>query len=253
MSNQDVAIKESQTPAQQEVAVLNMIERVALDPNTDVEKLDRMLDVQERIMNKQAEMDFFSAMNKAQSEMTRISTDATNPQTKSAYASYAKLDRALRPLYVKHGMSLSFDTEASDIPDHLEIVCYVSHISGYTKRYSVPMSTSGKGAKGGAVMTETHATGAAMSYGMRYLLKMIFNVAIGEDDNDGNVETPVVASPELDAAVAKIVKAKTEKAMLSAAKSAYTKYTGASERTQIIAAKKDWKERHQERADGTAQ
>jgi len=25
-----------------------------------------------------------------------------------------------------------------------------------------------------------------MSYGMRYLLKMIFNVAVGEDDRDGN-------------------------------------------------------------------
>jgi hypothetical protein len=35
-------------------------------------------------------------------------------------------------------------------------------------------------------MTKTHATGAATSYGMRYLLKMIFNVAVGEDDDDGN-------------------------------------------------------------------
>lgn len=32
------------------------------------------------------------------------------------------------------------------------------------------------------MMTKTHATGAAMSYGMRYLLKMIFNAAIGEAD-----------------------------------------------------------------------
>lgn len=35
-------------------------------------------------------------------------------------------------------------------------------------------------------MTKTHAVGAGLSYGMRYLLKMIFNVAIGEDDRDGN-------------------------------------------------------------------
>lgn len=25
-----------------------------------------------------------------------------------------------------------------------------------------------------------------MAYGMRYLLKFIFNIAVGEDDNDGN-------------------------------------------------------------------
>jgi hypothetical protein len=47
------------------------------------------------------------------------------------------------------------------------------------------MPADGKGAKGGDVMTKTHAAGSAMSYGMRYLLKMIFNVAVGEDDDDG--------------------------------------------------------------------
>jgi hypothetical protein len=48
------------------------------------------------------------------------------------------------------------------------------------------MPTDGKGAKGGDVMTKTHAAGAGMQYGMRYLLKGIFNVAIGEEDKDGN-------------------------------------------------------------------
>jgi hypothetical protein len=37
-------------------------------------------------------------------------------------------------------------------------------------------------------MTKTHAAGSAMSYGQRYLLKLIFNIAIGvdPDDDDGN-------------------------------------------------------------------
>jgi hypothetical protein len=47
------------------------------------------------------------------------------------------------------------------------------------------MPADGKGAKGGDVMTKTHATGSAIQYGMRYLLKMIFNIAVGDDD-DGN-------------------------------------------------------------------
>ena len=34
-------------------------------------------------------------------------------------------------------------------------------------------------------MTKTHATGSAFTYGQRYLLKMIFNVATGEQDDDG--------------------------------------------------------------------
>jgi hypothetical protein len=48
------------------------------------------------------------------------------------------------------------------------------------------MPADGKGARGNDVMTKTHATGSAVSYGMRYLLKMIFNVSSGEADDDGN-------------------------------------------------------------------
>lgn len=186
-------LAEAQKPvpvaASDTTAVLNMIERVALDPNVDPDKMDRLLDVQERILNKQAEQEFFAALNHCQRHMGRVATDCDNRQTRSKYASYAALDRALRPIYTEQGMSLSFDTETSEIPEHLKVVCYVSHTSGFTKRYSVNMPADGKGAKGGDVMTKTHATGAAMSYGMRYLLKMIFNVAIGEDDTDGNMPT----------------------------------------------------------------
>jgi hypothetical protein len=48
------------------------------------------------------------------------------------------------------------------------------------------MPADGKGAKGGDVMTKTHAAGAAASYGQRYLMKNIWNVAVGEEDVDGN-------------------------------------------------------------------
>jgi ERF superfamily protein len=49
------------------------------------------------------------------------------------------------------------------------------------------MPADGKGAKGGDVMTKTHATGSALTYGRRYLLALIFNLAIGElQDDDGN-------------------------------------------------------------------
>ena len=69
------------------------------------------------------------------------------------------------------------------------MLAYVSHVGGHTRRYEAAMPADGKGAKGGDVMTKTHAFGAATSYGMRYLLKMIFNVAIGEYDLDGNEPT----------------------------------------------------------------
>ena len=166
--------------------VLDVIMSAAADPSTDVTKLERLLDMYERISARNAETAFNDAMNKAQGAMRHVAADGFNQQTRSRYASYAALDKVLRPIYVQHGFSLSFDTEQGT-PDCVTILCYVSHNAGHTRTYRAVMPADGKGAKGGDVMTKTHATGAGMSYGMRYLLKMIFNVAVGEDDNDGNV------------------------------------------------------------------
>ena len=100
--------------------------------------------------------------------------------------SYAQLDKKLRPIFTKHGFSLSFSDGVTDKPEHVRVVCKVRHIAGHSETHWKDMPADGKGAKGGDVMTKTHAAGAAQQYGMRYLLKGIFNVAIGEDDTDGN-------------------------------------------------------------------
>ncbi|TAL82036.1 MAG: single-stranded DNA-binding protein [Candidimonas sp.] len=167
-------------------ALLSVIERIALNPDVDITKLEKMLDMQERIFNRNAEQAFNAAMAIAQSEMGPVSTDAENPQTKSKYASYAAIDRAIRPIYTKHGFALSYDTEDGAPEGHIRVVCLVSHRDGHCRKYKADMPADGLGAKGGAVMTKTHAAGSAMSYGQRYLLKLIFNVAIGEGDDDGN-------------------------------------------------------------------
>lgn len=166
--------------------VLQVISRAAADPNVDIEKLERLLAMQERITAKHAESEFNAALNAAQTEIGTISADAENSQTKSRYATYAKLDKVLRPIYTRHGFSLSFDETDSPKPDHIRVLAILAHRGGHSHKYQKDMPADGKGAKGGDVMTKTHAAGAAASYGMRYLLKGIFNVAIGEEDTDGN-------------------------------------------------------------------
>jgi hypothetical protein len=59
------------------------------------------------------------------------------------------------------------------------------------------LPVDGKGAQGKDVMTKTHATGAGVSYGKRYLAGMIFNLAFTEDDNDGNQVAAAVNAAQL--------------------------------------------------------
>jgi hypothetical protein len=169
-----------------------MIERAARDPNVDVEKLERLLMLKERQETRTAELEFDRAMAAAQEEMAPVRTNSSNPQTRSRYASYAALDMAVRPIYAAHGFSLSFTTAEGAAPDCIRVVCRVAHRDGHRERPFIDMPADGKGAKGGDVMTRTHATGSAVSYAKRYLLSMVFNLATTNDD-DGNAASPAKA------------------------------------------------------------
>ena len=185
---------EQSTVADYNSGLLEVIARAARDPKVDIDKMERLIAMQERVQARDAELAFNQALNAAQSEMRPIAANASNPQTRSRYATFDKLDRVLRPIYTEQGFSLSFDEGESPKPDHVRVLCYVSHIGGHTRTYHRDMPADGKGAKGGDVMTKTHAAGAAGSYGARYLLKGIFNVAVGEEDEDGNERRGKVAT-----------------------------------------------------------
>ena len=172
--------------ASQSASILQVIERAAINPDVDIEKMERLMAMHERMAADQAKRAFNAAMIDAQEGMAPVRADASNKQTRSKYASYAALDRAVRPVYTTQGLAVSFSTADGAPADHVRVVANVMHREGHTQEYHIDMPSDGKGAKGGDVMTKTHASGAAMSYGMRYLLKLIFNIAVGEDDTDGN-------------------------------------------------------------------
>jgi len=173
---------------QPEMAML----RLAIDKSAPIETIERLVALQEKMLARQAEIEFNEALNRVQSKIARVAPDLTNSQTNSKYASYAAIDRVIRPIYSEEGFSLSFTEEDCPKTEHVRIVCFVSK-GAHTRQYRKDMPADGKGAKGGDVMTKTHAAAAADSYAKRYLVKDIFNVAIGQDDTDGNVTTQAAA------------------------------------------------------------
>jgi ERF superfamily len=182
------AVTPPEGPLSEAQALMLMVERASRDPSVNIDKMRELLAMRKEIMNAAQEQAFNDAMARAQGEMRAVATDASNPQTHSKYASYFALDKMVRTIYTKHGFALSFDVEDGAPPDHIRLVCYVT-CAGHTRKYQRDMPSDGKGAKGGDVMTKTHAMGAAQTYGQRYLVRGIFNLAIG-DDTDGNDPTP---------------------------------------------------------------
>lgn len=201
----------------------------AVELGTPVETIERLWVMKKEMMKMEAEQAFNAALARVQGKMERIAADLNNPQTKSRYASYAALDRVLRPIYSDEGFAISYDTGETTQENAVRVLAYVSHRDGHMRTYHADMDASGKGAKGGDVMTKTHAAGSAMSYGMRYLLKLIFNVAIGEDDDDGNA----ASIPRISESQVADLRALIEE--VGADESAFLKYMGADKLADIQA------------------
>lgn len=174
--------------------VVALIDRFMTDPSVQVEKLEQLFDLQLRINEKNNKTIFAAALSDCQAEMEPVAKDASNPSTRSKYTSLDALDRAIRPIYTKHGFAISFNTAASTLENHVEVIGYLSHASGFEKTYRIDVPADGKGARGNDVMTKTHALGSATTYGRRYLLSMMFNVAPTDKifrDDDGNAASVV--------------------------------------------------------------
>jgi hypothetical protein len=176
-----------QPSASETTAVLLMIERAARDPGIDLDKLQRLLDLRQQMEARAAEQKFNAALAAASAEIVPVVADARNDQTRSKYATYAALDRAIRPIYSRHGISVSFDTDVSPKgPDHMRVLAYVAG-HGHVRVYKVDLPIVTKGPQGRDVMTPIHAAGSANTYGKRYLLINIFAIAVADKhDDDGN-------------------------------------------------------------------
>ncbi len=129
-------------PPSETAAVLHMIERAARDPAVDITKLQQLLELRNKIEEREAARQFDEAMADAQADMRPVATDANNPQTKSKYASYVALDRALRPVYSKHRFGVSFNT-GSDAPEgYVRVLAAVTR-GAHTRNYHIDMPADG--------------------------------------------------------------------------------------------------------------
>lgn len=164
--------------------MVSMIERVAMDPNADVDKLERMLAMKERMEVDQAKKDFNQALAEAQAAMPKVAANHRNDQTKSNYAKLHDIYDACKPIAAEYGFSFNAVPVAGGASGFINMKWTLrrgSHVESEVSE--VPIDD--KGMKGTANKTQTHAYGSTTSYGRRYLFCAVFDIAIG-DDNDGN-------------------------------------------------------------------
>jgi len=185
----------------QENSFLATIERLASRPDIDPDKIKQFMDMQERILDRNAKQAFNIDMMNAQREMPIVPTDANNQQTNSKYSLYKTILKKAKPIYTNYGFSIMF-YEGFDsveggkwppIPDgEIRTFADVMHREGHTKTVYIDMPTDDKGIKGSVNKTLPHAKKSSISYSRGALVCMVFNISTGQDDDDGNAAgTPV--------------------------------------------------------------
>lgn len=171
------------TASEQIVALM----RIALtSPKLDVRKMREINDMQMEAMRFQAEICYNHALADCQAEIPHVHVNCENKHTKSKYANLEAIDTIIRPIVTKkYGFSLSFTTDQVS-ERMIKVTCCVRHREGHKEYHTMTGELDDGGFKGTANKTGIQAAGSSTSYLQRYLIKLIFNVIIIGEDNDGN-------------------------------------------------------------------
>lgn len=162
---------------------LVLIERASIDPRCNIDKMRALLDMRTEIVTDDRNISLAEAMFAAQAEMVPVVR--ADPGEKKKYAKLERIDAAIRPIYTKHGFSLSFNSSALE-NGGVKILCKLRHKLGGIEQYELSSTELDMaGPKGGANKTSIQGLGSTISYLRRYLTCLIFNVALKDEDDDG--------------------------------------------------------------------
>jgi hypothetical protein len=171
-------------PASEASAIIHMIERAATNPAVDIDKMERLLDMQERVMARHARVAYAAALAEMQPDLPIIAEKGEivhSGKLQSTYARWEDINEAIRPVLAKHGFALSFRTGRTDT--QIIITGVLSHREGHSEETTMHLPVDTSGSK-----NAVQAVGSSTSYGKRYTAQALLNLtsrAKDDQDDDG--------------------------------------------------------------------
>ena len=174
----EVAKIQHQEPVAQGVApMVQMIERIAMDPSIPIDRLEQMLAMKERMDARAAEQEFASAFASASAEFPTIPLNGKGHNGKP-YALLKDITALTRPILSRHGLALTFSIKTGD---KVVVTAELMHRGGHSKSTSIELPADNSGSK-----NAVQAVGSSQTYGQRYTAQAILGLSLGEDtDDDG--------------------------------------------------------------------
>jgi len=181
-TKQAVAVQD-QPAHSDDTAIVQFIERAASDPKVDVDKMERLLLMQERVMERRAKADFNAALAALQPKLPVIAERGAirdrNKAIQSTYALWEDVNECIRPLLAEAGFSLSFRSGRDDA-NRLTVTGVLSHAGGHSEEATLALPVDDSGSK-----NNVQGVGSSLSYGKRYTTFLLLNITTSGDDDDG--------------------------------------------------------------------
>lgn len=169
-----------------------LIERLALSPDVDVAKLDRLLTHQDHVYRDKARAAFDVAFANLQSALPIIAENGQIHDRKGelqrTYALWEDINEEIKPILSEHGFSLWFRVENDQ--QRVAVTGVLSHLGGHHVETTLSLPVDFTGNK-----NPVQAIGSSTSYGKRYVAAALLNLTSRGDDDDATGLDKISSAP----------------------------------------------------------
>ena len=178
-------------------SVMSIIERAAKDSSIDVDKMDRLLGMAERMEARRAEKEFNGAFVSLQTRMSKVKATRAVPNddgtVRYTYAPLEAIMDQMRPEAEQLGFAMSF-SEAPSVEGKITAVFILRHVGGHKESFPYTVRIG----QGPPKTSDSQKDGSAHMYARRGAVCAALNVIVTGMDADARNEGGVVSKEQAD-------------------------------------------------------
>jgi hypothetical protein len=174
-------------PASDATSLIQAIARAASDPNVDIDKMERLWAMHEKMQERSARLAYdeaFAAMAPNLPEIDKRGKIIIKEKSgeriiqSTPYALWDDTNKVIKPILAEYGFGLSF--RIAQTPDKITTTAVLSHRGGHRETTDFSASIDATGSK-----NNVQGWGSSFSYGKRYTGTAILNITTKGEDDDG--------------------------------------------------------------------
>lgn len=154
--------------------------QIAVQQGADLDKLEKLMQLQERWEASEARKAFVSAMSAFKANPPELfkNKHVKFGNTEYDHATLDNVSIAIGEALSKHGLSHRWETSQAD--GKIKVTCVITHNLGHSEEVSLESTADTSGAK-----NSIQAIGSTVTYLQRYTLLAATGMAVQDQDDDG--------------------------------------------------------------------